>query len=575
MAGTGFHFDNKGIGKFLREGRLQVPPNQRSYAWREKHIRNLLQDLNESVTKSDSGEYFLGTIVLIQKGSDTPSIVDGQQRLATTTILLARIRDQFLRLKREGTARSIEESFLSNIDRSTELEVPRIHLNLEDNEYFIKKILPRLAMDESPESGMKASNRRLRRASEIANEFVSDIVKHLSTDAQSALLLRWVDFIEHNTGVLLVTVPDDVGAFRMFETLNDRGLKASQADILKNYFFSRSGKRFGEAQMMWSVIVNTIESSTDTEREYDDEGDIDKNDHLVTYLRHLWITTHGPTKARDLADAIKGEINNEVKTMQFLQEGSEAAQDYVALWSSRNPKWTKYKPTTKQHIETIAEHLRVEQIRPLLFAIARHFTPDEADKAFRLAVSWSVRFLIFGGRGGMLDLQYSLRAKEVGTKQITKASELRDVMKKYVPTDAEFEEAFTGARISRSWFARYLLRALEKTFKGIPHPEYVANDEVSDINLEHILPVNPGADWSVDDDTAQAAQKLLGNMVLLRANENRDVGNKGFDQKSAVCAKSTYDLTKQIAKYATWTLNDIRNRQRQMAKLAVKTWPVE
>jgi Protein of unknown function (DUF1524) len=175
----------------------------------------------------------------------------------------------------------------------------------------------------------------------------------------------------------------------------------------------------------------------------------------------------------------------------------------------------------------------------------------------------------------MLDLQYSLRAKEVGTKQITKASELRDAMKKYVPTDAEFEEAFTSARVSRSWFARYLLRALEKTFKGIPHPEYVANDEVSDINLEHILPVNPGADWSVDDDTAQAAQKLLGNMVLLRANENRDIGNKAFDKKSAICAKSTYDLTKQIAKYTTWTLNDIRDRQRQMAKLAVKTWPVD
>ena len=38
----------------------------------------------------------------------------------------------------------------------------------------------------------------------------------------------------------------------------------------------------------------------------------------------------------------------------------------------------------------------------------------------------------------------------------------------YVPTDAEFEEAFTSARVSRSWFARYLLRALEKTFKGYP-----------------------------------------------------------------------------------------------------------
>ena len=61
--------DGKGIGKFLREGRLQVPPNQRSYAWREKHIRNLLQDMNEAIEKGDA-EYFLGTIVLVRKDAD-------------------------------------------------------------------------------------------------------------------------------------------------------------------------------------------------------------------------------------------------------------------------------------------------------------------------------------------------------------------------------------------------------------------------------------------------------------------------------------------------------------------------
>src|SRR5437016_4297460 len=83
---------------------------------------------------------------------------------------------------------------------------------------------------------------------------------------------------------------------------------------------------------------------------------------------------------------------------------------------------------------------------PLLFAVARHFKPAEADKAFRLFVSWSVRFLIFGGRGGMLDSQYSLRAKEVGTGEITTAEQLKKKMDQYVPIDREFEEAFAVAR---------------------------------------------------------------------------------------------------------------------------------
>src|SRR5829696_5223939 len=106
MAGSGFRFDDVGIGKLLQQGRLLVPPNQRSYAWREKHVRYLLQDLNEAVYKGDGAAYFLGTIVLIQKSTETPAIVDGQQRLATTTILLARIRDELLNLNREQSGRS-------------------------------------------------------------------------------------------------------------------------------------------------------------------------------------------------------------------------------------------------------------------------------------------------------------------------------------------------------------------------------------------------------------------------------------------------------------------------------------
>lgn len=136
MAGSSFQFESPGIGKLLRQGRLEVPANQRSYAWRDTHVRNLLQDLNEAVRRNSTDEYFLGTVVLIQKLGEPPSIVDGQQRLATTSILLARIRDHLLSINRKAAADFIEESFLSNIDLQTEQRVSRLKLNLEDNEFF-------------------------------------------------------------------------------------------------------------------------------------------------------------------------------------------------------------------------------------------------------------------------------------------------------------------------------------------------------------------------------------------------------------------------------------------------------
>jgi len=584
MAGSAFQFESPGIGKLLRQGRLEVPPNQRSYAWREPHVRNLLQDLNEAVTGGGIEEYFLGTIVLIHRSGEPPSIVDGQQRLATTTILLSRIRDHLLSISRNAVAAFVEETFLSNIDLKTEQRVPRLKLNLEDNEFFASNILPTLLPSTRPKTRVakpeaflgRPSNRRLARTSDMAHTFIADITKNLPPDAQAELLIRWVEFIETNVNVLVVTVPDDVSAFRMFETLNDRGLKASQADILKNYFLSRvSNSRLAEAQIMWNTISNTV-YALELDKDSDDDGDTDRaSDRLVTYIRHLWVTTHGPTKERELAAQIRLDVNNEVRTFQYLSDGSEGVQDYAALWSANHPKWLQYKPTTRKHIETMAEFLKVRQIRPLMFAVARHFDPNEVDKAFKLFVSWSVRFLIFGGRGGMLDTQYSIRAKEVGTGQITTARELREAMKTYVPSDREFETAFASARVSRVYLARYYLRALENTAKQLSQPEYVANDSVADITLEHIMPLTAGDDWDVDDDLAEATQKFLGNMVLLRASQNRELGNMSFDEKKSVYKRSGYELTRQVAEYEKWTQDEIKSRQTLLAGLAVKTWSLD
>jgi hypothetical protein len=565
MATSKYQFENKGIGSLLREGRLTVPPNQRSYAWEERHVENLLQDLNEAIT-SDDDEYFLGTLVLIEPPKTIPSIADGQQRLATATMLLARIRDRLHQLKREAGARAIDNDFLRNIDMETEELQPRLTLNLEDNDYFKTRILSSPAdtdFDGKARSrdALRPSNKRLWRASDLIEEFIDILLKPIRHENHPAVLVRWVKFLENSTSIVVVRVADEIGAYRIFETLNDRGLRASQADILKNYFFSKSGNRLPEAQMMWNSITTAVESLGD-----------DENERLVTYLRHFWVTTHGPTKDRELAAQIKDEITGETKTLQFLRDASLSAQDYIALWSSRHPKWSTYSASTRQSVETISSHLRVQQIRPLMFAVARLFEPEEAEKAFRLFVSWSVRFLIFGGRGGMLDTQYSLRAQDVGTKRITKARELRDAMKSYVPTDAEFEEAFATARVSRPYLARYYLRAIDKTIKADPQPEFVANEEADQITLEHVLPLSPDDKWDSDDETAQAAQRLLGNMVLLRANKNSEIGNSSFETKRAALKQSGYSITNEVGEYEKWGMDEIRERQAKMARIAVKTW---
>ncbi|MBI4191438.1 MAG: HNH endonuclease [Betaproteobacteria bacterium] len=69
--------------------------------------------------------------------------------------------------------------------------------------------------------------------------------------------------------------------------------------------------------------------------------------------------------------------------------------------------------------------------------------------------------------------------------------------------------------------------------------------------------------------------KRLGNMVLLRASENVELGNSGFSKKKREYAKSSILITKQSAEYSAWTLVQINDRQNKMAKVAVRTWPID
>jgi hypothetical protein len=93
--------------------------------------------------------------------------------------------------------------------------------------------------------------------------------------------------------------------------------------------------------------------------------------------------------------------------------------------------------------------------------------------------------------------------------------------------------------------------------------------------MEHILPQNPGPEWSsFDSETAAAYAKRIGNLVLLPAKSNAALGNNDFAAKAAVFSQAPYELTRQVAGTENWTPEIIAKRQRILAELALKTWPL-
>ena len=561
-------FEPLGIGDLIRRSRHVVPPNQRSYAWEERNVRDLLQDLNGEMTRQVGAgivsEYFLGTIVLVEgKDGKPPNISDGQQRLATTSIILARIRDILREIEQDARAGAIENEYLSKIDFDTAEKKPQIGLNIEDNGFFTDVILGPYP-HPAPDVPLRLSNRRLLTASKIAYDYLKNLADGYQDTLKTPFLGQWVRFIKERTHVVAVTVADESQAFRIFETLNDRGVKASQVDLLKNFLLEMAGDRQTETHSLWTELTGKIEANFP-----------DEDDQMLTYVRHLWITKHGHTVAKELSARIRSRTTSATLSANFVAEANAASIDYIALSDPSHPKWNSHKNVTREYLNTIIRHLKVEQIKPLMFAISMHFTPEETTKALRYAVSISVRFLIYGGRGGFLDEHYAAKANDIGSGKITTARQLREAMTEIVPTNQQFEDAFATARVSKGYLARYYLRAIDKTMGEDPDPEFVANEDYDATNLEHIVPQKPSADWGLSAEEAASVQSLIGNLTLLSAKKNVAIGNAPFSDKVTVYKDSAYTVTNTLEKYGgTFGLKEIRQRQAELAKLAVKTWPL-
>lgn len=248
-------FEHKGIGAVLAHNRLAVPVNQREYSWEAEHVEELFSDFANAIA-TNKATYFLGTIVLTRGAADIPEVSDGQQRLATATILLAAIRDHFVSQDDLKRAQSIEQDFLQTTDLETTATVPKLMLNVDDNEFFTKYVTATPGTQDRKIAPTKDSHFRIQKATELARQHVREILEPYKEPARISRLLEWVKFIRDGAQVIVLRVPDHLNAFMMFETLNDRGLKASQADLLKNHLLSFCGdSHIREGQQKWAQCL--------------------------------------------------------------------------------------------------------------------------------------------------------------------------------------------------------------------------------------------------------------------------------------------------------------------------------
>jgi hypothetical protein len=325
-----------GVADALTRWQLAVPLNQRRYAWDEEYVEQLFHDLTKAFD-SHKPLYFLGTIVLTEGPKGAREVADGQQRLATTAILLAAIRDYLLDLDDVAGANQYQSEYLIKYDPPSGQSRARIRLNVEDDQFFLNTIL--LPPKDRPSNAMSKfqSNERIKSAGLKAHEHVKNITAALPIKDKAKRLYDWIEFLRDKALVVAITVPAHISdSFRMFETLNARGLQASQVDILKNFLFGKAPDSIGKIHPRWLSMLSTIESYGSDEL-------------LLNFIRQFWISLHGPTTLKELGEEVENTIKNEQKAIDFVTTLDSASSDYVALLKPmQHPRWSGFPSPTRR-----------------------------------------------------------------------------------------------------------------------------------------------------------------------------------------------------------------------------------
>lgn len=221
---------------FSKEYAFSIPAYQRPYAWEITQVEELLDDLTEAMKPNSisAGFYFLGSIVLVKThGSREAKVVDGQQRLTTLTILFSVVRD----LTEDAAKRNSREKYIKQLANDDEgiLEALRLQLRQKDQHFFKSTIQDLNSTNLLPDSdGLAGSRARI-----VENAATIRAAMKNQSEEERSDLLR---FLLQNCYLVVVEVPTEMAARRIFTVLNARGMDLSATDILKADLLEYAGE---------------------------------------------------------------------------------------------------------------------------------------------------------------------------------------------------------------------------------------------------------------------------------------------------------------------------------------------
>lgn len=542
-----------------------VPKYQRNFSWTKDEVQELWED---SIGAAESGkqDYFLGTIV-VHDLEDSFEIIDGQQRLASVSMIFSAIRNVFM-AKGDNRSEQIFLKFLGSKDFSHQaVPKPKVVLNQHNDptyeKYVINSADSATVGNELKNKNITGSNRLLLEAYKFFLDEIGSRVSSLGTKADD-FLVPLINCLKSSVKIISIPVLSEDDAYQIFESLNARGKELAVSDLVKNRLYAEAGNQVGQAQQLWEKL----------------ESDLARRP-IPEYLRHFWIAKRAPqnelkVREKTLYRTIVRDAKGKTDAIKLLSELSDSARSYAmiedySLW----PNDVNYDSNFARALDELSL-FRVSQCYPVLLNATEIFTHSkEVARTFQLISNFSFRYnVIGGGTSGDLERVFGDIAFGIRSGTHPAAQDVADALRSVNP-DNKFKADFDLALIpkSKAKIARYILGKINDFMGG---QELIANADPKIVNLEHILPQKPDVAWR--NAFAQGAPveeyiDRIGNLTLLTTKINEKVANQSFQKKKELAfEKSKLSLNADLKQVKKWNEIEIEKRQSAMAKLAVQVW---
>jgi hypothetical protein len=556
------------LGKLLRLGdTFVVPPYQRNYAWEEEQYAQFWSDISKTIFNSDH-EYFLGSIVFDNSAAPDLRVIDGQQRLITTSVLISALRGRLDAAGNHKLAEIIEKNFLARSDYRHHALTPCVILNSNDKAFYDAHIFEKcpyealnsMAHDET----LAVSNRLLAECYCHMYRKIDEL--HEAGRKLEDIAGAIMSALNHRVFLIRIDVKDDYNAFLVFETLNDRGVELSEADLLKNHLFAVSNDLLADAQANWESMEQNL-----------------GNAPPLKFIRHHWMATHGVISERGLYSDLKNSIATPEAALEYSQSLCDAAELYAALGGAEHHLWNSFSGADYDSVHAGLKSVEVMRSEQLYIVLLAALSVDSAGfpDILRMLVNFSFRYsTICNFSASNLSAPFIAAARHIRQNGKAQAPDIFNrFLARLYPDDAQFHSAFSRKTSRNNALARHILAAINGHLSPPPVNEVEGGEETRldhVLRLEHILPKRYQNSWQAPRKEFPGGPEKyiyrLGNMTLIPEELNHELGNAPFDVKREEFAKQNLDITRRIAEANKWTAEEINRRQNWMAGLAVKIW---